>query len=361
MNEPTADDSTPDEPRPSGTGPLAARIGVVAIGRNEGERLRACLESARRQVKDVVYVDSGSTDGSVQLARDLGCDVVELDLTQPFTAAPARNAGYARLKQAADVPFVFFTDGDCELVDGFLATALNAMDDATAVVCGRRRERHPDASVYNRLCDLEWDTPVGEAKSCGGDALIRAEAFEQVGGYDGGVIAGEEPEMCVRLRASGWKIRRIAAEMTLHDAAMTTFGQWWKRNVRAGHAYAEGNHRHGGPPERFAAKQVRSNWLWGLTLPLATVMAMGVLLVAWWPLVLAPPVWAGCGYFLLMFRVYQYREARGASSGDAWLYARYTVLGKLPQALGQVKFWRNRASGRQEKIIEYKAAARPSP
>ena len=40
-------------------------VGLVAIGRNEGERLRACLASARGAAQRLVYVDSGSTDDTV--------------------------------------------------------------------------------------------------------------------------------------------------------------------------------------------------------------------------------------------------------------------------------------------------------
>src|SRR5438270_7605806 len=87
----------------------AQRVGVVAIGRNEGERLRACLVSARRDCAAVVYVDSGSSDDSVALARPLGVHVVELDLSTPFTAARARNEGFARLQQVEpDRDFVQF-------------------------------------------------------------------------------------------------------------------------------------------------------------------------------------------------------------------------------------------------------------
>ena len=176
-------------------------LGVVVIGRNEGERLRRCLSAVCVRNVTVVYVDSNSTDGSSELARTQGAEVVELDLSQPFTAARARNAGFARLEQIdADVRFVQFVDGDCELVDGWLAQASGVLEERpeVAVVCGRRRERFPEQSIYNRLADLEWNTPVGEAKYCGGDAMMRVAAFRQVGGFNPDLIAGEEPELCVR-------------------------------------------------------------------------------------------------------------------------------------------------------------------
>lgn len=223
-------------------------IGVVVIGRNEGKRLERCLDSVRRTDAAIVYVDSGSTDGSPSMARGKGADVVDLDLSRPFTAARARNEGFRRLVASRpDIEFVQFVDGDCEVVSGWLEAARTFLvaHETYAVVCGRRRERFPDRSVYNRMCDEEWDTPVGDAQACGGDAMMRVVALAAVNGYRDGLIAGEEPELCVRLRQSGWRIHRLDQEMTLHDAAMTRFSQWWRRTLRSGHAYAEGAWIHG--------------------------------------------------------------------------------------------------------------------
>ena len=98
-----------------------------------------------------------------------------------------------------------------------------------AVVYGRRHERHRDQTIYNRLADLEWNMPIGEAKACGGDAMILAEAFCRTGGYNPSIIAAEDDELCLRIRREGWKVLRIDGDMTIHDMAMTRFAQWWKR------------------------------------------------------------------------------------------------------------------------------------
>ena len=191
-----------------------SNVGVVAIGRNEGERLERCLNSLRGL--PLVYVDSGSSDNSVAFARSVGAQCVELDMTRPFTAARARNTGFrALLERYPDLTWVMFVDGDCEVQPNWLMQALEVAekDPKIAAVCGRRRERFPSSSLYNEMCDIEWNTPVGDAKACGGDAMMRVSAFREVGGFDAAVIAGEEPELCVRLRRKGWKIRRIDAEM----------------------------------------------------------------------------------------------------------------------------------------------------
>lgn len=319
--------------------------GVVAIGRNEGERLKRCLASARDAAR-VVYVDSGSTDGSVAHARSLGVEVVALDLSAGFTAARARNAGFRRLRALApELSLVQFVDGDCELSEGWLGAAI-AFLEATpkaAAVFGRRRERHPERSIYNRICDAEWDTPLGEARACGGDVMMRAAALEAAGGYRDDFIAGEEPELCVRLRAAGWTIWRIAAEMTLHDAAMTRFGQWWRRNKRSGYAFALGWHQHGAPPERMWVWESRRAWLWGIWLPLACLAAP---LAFGWP---GLALWAI--YPLQLIR--RIPRQRGALP-DRIKLATLELLGRFAEAAGQLRFATERLFGGRSGIIEYK-------
>lgn len=318
-------------------------IAAILIGRNEGARLVAALASVR-DLGRVVYVDSGSTDGSVAAAQAAGAEVVALDMTKPFTAARARNEGIQALKQGKMPDLVQFIDGDCELQPGWIATATAFLEanPKAAVACGRRRERFPEASVYNRLCDREWDTPVGKARACGGDALMRMAALEEAGGYNPALIAGEEPEMCVRMRAKGWEIWRLDAEMTLHDAAMTRFSQFWKRAKRAGHAWAEGAALHGAAPERHGVAPTRRALIWGGVLPLL-VLALA-LLVSPWALILA-----------LVYPLQIARLARRDGGGRfAWERAVLLTLGKFPEAQGALEYYWRRLLGRKSTLIEYK-------
>jgi len=328
------------------------QIGAVVIGRNEGARLRRCLESTLPQVDLIVYVDSLSTDDSVVLARSLGAEVVELDRQQPITAARARNAGWQRLRELApDIELVQFIDGDCEMTAGWVLHAVAAIDSEpqAAVVTGRLRERYREQTIYNRLCDLEWDRPVGDAQECGGIALMRMAALVAVDGFNSRLIAGEEPELCVRLRAAGWKIKRVGREMALHDAAMTRFGQWWKRTVRAGHAYAEGAAMHGSSAQRHWVRQSRSIMFWGGLLPITAFLLA-------WPTSGTSLILLS-GYGLLACRVARHGRSRGWSWKDSILYAAFTTLGKFPQFIGQVKYHWTRWTGEHAVLIEYKGAA----
>ncbi len=333
MNQPVA-----DTPRPA--------LGMVAIGRNEGARLVRCLESCRQAGGAVVYVDSGSTDGSVEAAQRLGASVLALDMSIPFTAARARNEGFARLMRLhPELDRVQFLDGDCELAAGWIVAASAFLDERPDVVavCGRRLEKHPDASIYNRMCDIEWNTPVGEARSFGGDVMIRARPLAAAGGYRADLIAGEEPELCVRLRGAGGRIWRLAHDMTWHDAAMTRWSQWWKRTTRSGHAFAEGAALHGAPPERHFVAETRRALLWGAALPVALVVASLA-----WPT--AAVLWA-------VYPLQWLRIALALKRGHRpmpWMQSAFFLMGRFAEAAGALRFWWGRATQRRSALIEYK-------
>lgn len=317
------------------------RLGIVVIGRNEGERLRRCLTSLDVAGAPIVYVDSGSTDGSSAMAEALGAQVVQLDMALPFTAARARNAGFAALMaRHAVLDYVQFVDGDCEFERGWLSRAADFLRERpdVAVACGRRRELFPEASFYNGLCDAEWNTPAGEATACGGDALMRASAVVAAGGFDAGLSAGEEPELCHRLRRQGWLVWRLDAPMTIHDAAMHRFGQWWLRAVRSGLGYAQAWRATSGRPYPLYRRECLRALAW--TLGVAT-LAVGAALAWGWPaLLLAPLVW-GLQFARLTLR-HQPREAG------------LLLLGKAAEAVGIATYLGRVVTGRSGGTIFYK-------
>ena len=321
------DTSEPRAGIPAGSG-----CGIVIIGRNEGERLRRCLDSVRESARRVVYVDSGSTDESLELAQSKGVDAVRLDMSTPFTAARARNAGFRQLQQAApDVQYVQFVDGDCEVVAGWLGAATAFLDQHAdvACVCGRLRERFPERSIYNRLCDYEWDRPPGETNACGGIVMMRSAVFAAINGFREDMVAGEEPELCQRLRHQGWKVWRLPQSMAWHDAAMLHFAQWWKRSKRVGFAYAQTVSIHGPASDWRDWLPLLRPWIWVGAIPAASLVA----LVFWgWPALLLLLVYP-MQMLRLAFRSkgnWEARLARGA----------FLMLGKFPEWLGEWQFWR---------------------
>lgn len=334
----------------------ADRTGVVVIGRNEGERLRRCLLSIPTKYQ-VVYVDSGSTDGSVAFAHSTGAIVVELDNRLGFTAARARNAGWRRLlDHDPNIAFVQFIDGDCEVEGDWFEQALSAIkaEPSLAIVFGRRRERFPEKSIYNRLCDDEWDVPIGIVTACGGDALVRLTALSEADGYNDDLIAGEEPDLCLRLGRAGWQVRRIDAAMTLHDANILRFSNWWKRARRAGYAYAMHVSLHGRRSLAGRRRALVSILLWGLILP-ATLFILAAVSVSSGSIIAVVVLLAILSIYALQFSRIFWRKIRlGRPWQFAAAYAGLVLVGKFAELSGVLQWCSAKLSGRKSGLIEYK-------
>jgi glycosyltransferase involved in cell wall biosynthesis len=329
-------------------------LSVVVIGRNEGPRLERCLQSILEMETvngppEVIYVDSVSSDGSALLASRMGVRVISVGSNRP-TAALARNAGW----RVSSAPFILFLDGDTVLHTGFVMAALADFQPKTAIVWGNRRELHPEASVYNRVLDLDWISKAGVVDYCGGDALMRREALEAVQGYDETLIAGEEPEMCRRMRAQAWEILHVDRSMTGHDLAMMKWSQYWRRALRTGYAYAEVSQRFRGSALPFWETEASRNRnravvLFGLV---ATGSALALLFVSLWPVLVT----------LLLLAALAWRSAvkvawKVPSFSTRLLYGVHSHVQQIPIYLGQLGYWRDRWIGRKRGLIEYKEAA----
>lgn len=319
-------------------------IGIVIIGRNEGQRLKLCIESALLTGYPVVYADSNSSDGSVLLARTAGAHVVCLDPLKPMNASRGRKEGFEKLRGLfPNIEYVFFLDGDCVLNPAFLPEAIEVFQSFpnVAAVCGRRSEEHPNKSVYHKAADLEWNTPVGDASSCGGDALMNVAAYILVGGFDESVLAGEEPELCARLRRQGFSIKRIDVGMSVHDINMSTLGQWWKRGVRGGYGACD-------VYQRFDLvhfkKQLVSSRLWVLGWPALTCIVVAIA-------VIVGGIYFGivalCLSFILVcaqvLRIAGKAYKKGVKFGDAIVYGCLMMVNKVACLVGQVRWFKERA------------------
>jgi glycosyltransferase involved in cell wall biosynthesis len=326
-------------------------LSIVVIGRNEGQRLASCLESIQQvrgvDVKEVIYVDSASTDGSPELARRYGATVIVIHPERP-TAALGRNAGWRHA--ASDL--ILFLDGDTVLHPEFALAACDALarEPSIAAVWGHRREIHPQASIYNRILDLDWIYPSGVVEFCGGDVMMRRKALVEAGGFDERLIAGEEPELCRRIRARGHGILHIDCPMKGHDLQITRWNQYRKRATRAGHAYAEVSQRFQDSEDPFWRSESRRNmirgcfWIVTLAVSIAASMFFGVLPIA---------LWVG---LILLLSVRSAWKARWkcASPGVLLFYGFHSHLQQVPIFVGQLEYELSKRRKRAKKLIEYK-------
>jgi glycosyltransferase involved in cell wall biosynthesis len=327
-------------------------LSVVVIGRNEGERLRRCLASLdgmNRQnfAVEVIYVDSGSTDGSVSMAQGAGAQTISLVPERP-SAALGRNAGW----RAAQGSFILFLDGDTILHPDFVAKALPSFaEPTTAVVWGHRREIHPDQSLYNRVLDLDWIYQPGWSAFCGGDALFRRDVLVQTDGFDATLIAGEEPELCRRILGLGYKILHIDQAMTGHDLAIFKWSQYWKRATRAGHAFAEVSDRFRATENPFWSDASQGNQRRALMLMAISLtgFAASVYLKTIFPLILS------CAILSTLFLRSAWK-ARWKSDDkfSVLLYGVHSHLQQIPIFVGQLHYRWNKRKGKRTALLDYK-------
>jgi glycosyltransferase involved in cell wall biosynthesis len=334
-------------------------LSVVVIGRNEGARLTRCLESVRAMDTpasgsvEMIYVDSASTDDSMARALRLGAEVIQVNPSRPC-ASFGRNAGW----RAARAPIVLFLDGDTMLESHFVSDSLHLFDDPqVAMVFGDRREIDT-ASIYNRVLDLDWLSAPGEVELCGGDALVRRSVLELVKGYDENLIAGEDAELCSRIRGAGLKIVHLPQRMTGHDLAIHRFSQYWRRSVRTGFAYAEISHRLNGAPlpiwSREAHRNLTRGSAWMLILFGAPILSVSTHSLI--PVVIMIAI-----VLILAARTAHRSKWRCTDLGTRFLYGLHSQLGHIPILFGQLKFYRSRMRGRAERLIEYKDVAANHP
>lgn len=329
------------------------KLSVVIIGRNEGERLVRCIQSVQAMAgitaaeMEIIYVDSDSTDNSVQRAQELGVEVLQVSPTRP-SAATGRNAGW----QAAKAEYVLFLDGDTILNANFAISALSYLqaDETIAIVWGHRRELYPQHSIYQRVLDLDWLYPAGLSDFCGGDALMRKKVLTEVNGYNAELIAGEEPEMCQRIRAKGYSILHLDIPMTWHDLAMTNWRQYWRRAVRAGHAYAEIAQlfKHTGMP--LWAHEARRNWQQaGFWLLLILFSLSGIYFMSFLPLLFSLGIFFG----LSIRTAWRYRW-KSSNFITLLLYGMHSHFQQIPIAVGQIIYHYQHWLGKRQDLIEYK-------
>jgi GT2 family glycosyltransferase len=326
-------------------------LGFVVIGRNEGERLKTGLRAILSICPEaiIIYVDSGSNDDSVAFASEHGIITVELDMSIPFTAARARNTGFtALLKQRPQLTYVQFLDGDCELLLGWvdIATDYLSKNTKTGIVSGRRSERFPNASIYNQLIDIEWNTPLGEAKAVLGDMCVKVDVFKKIDGFNETIIAAEDDDFCLRALRSGYTTFRIDANMSKHDANIMRLSQWYQRSKRGGHGYANIHHLHGDGPERYFRKEIKSVVFWGALIPTTFTLFLFILPVVSILILL--------GYLAFITKTIVRRRNLGDSLKTATAFGTLIFTGKISEFMGMLQYYRNHVLSRKHQLIEYK-------
>ena len=309
-------------------------LSIVVIGLNEQDRLRAALDAIfackpKGYDLEVLYVDSGSVDGSVEIANSVsGVQVLQLDSGKP-SAARARNAG---LRRARGV-YVQLVDGDSVIQPRWLDMALDVLERSPEVSCvfGQCIEMYPDQSIYMKVCGLDWHMPPGERRLCGGNSMWRMSVIAKNGLFDENTRLGEEPDLCYRVRQKGGRILCVDVPMVTHDLGMHDFSQYWRRSVNSGRAYAAIAMRFRRNAEKMWLREMLINFVEPVAWSVLFfggwfVLGLGraiVLMLTWW-------------LFRSLQIAYTLRR-RKVGVGTALMYGLHCQFARLPVAVGQLK------------------------
>lgn len=196
-------------------------ISVIVIGRNEGERLAACLDSAhtalRSLLHELIYVDSRSTDDSLQIAAAHGARCFLLEETDT-TAGLGRYVG----TQEARGEYLLFLDGDMQLQPGFVERAMTAMASrGYDGVCGIREDVYMQGGRIVSRCENYFGcTRERIAPEFGGAIFLRADALARCGGWSPDTIACEEAELHARLLSADCRVGELPVPMIVHTDAV---------------------------------------------------------------------------------------------------------------------------------------------
>ena len=321
--------------------PETLEIDVVVIGLNGAGTLAECLRhvfvaAPEGAVLHVVYSDSGSTDGSRELAAALPGVTVVSDGSGRPSASRGRNAGL----RVGHAPFVQFVDCDTFIDAGWLRAATDVLTSEPSVmaVSGRLKERHSEQSIYNWIADQEWNPPSGDAMSFGGNVLIRRAALEQVGGFDATLAAGEEPELGRRIRSRCGSIRQIDAPMGTHDIAQTQFSQYWRRCVRSGQAFAAVADAPWAGAAGLWSGEYRRIIIRGGIAPLAGLAFLaGTAAIGSCLLLIGAALSAAVLCYPTLFSRNRFMREKGLSRRDAWRYSLHCSFVVIPEVWGMFK------------------------
>jgi acetyltransferase-like isoleucine patch superfamily enzyme len=186
--------------------------------------------------------------------------------------------------------------------------------------------------------------------------LVRRDALAQVDGFDPNLKAGEEPEMCSRLRATGWVIEHIDEPMTGHDLAIRTWKAYWLRAKRSGMAYAEIAHKMQKKGDLMWQNEAKRDLVHG-----SIYLASPLILAALYALSPLIPLIAAVLFFTLLIRT-ALRSAWKAPTNHmlCMQYAVHVHLQKIPSLFGQLAWRLNHRRGGATQWVDYKNHA-PRP
>ena len=220
-------------------------ISFIVVGRNEGWKLSKCIQSIintiefnKLQKHEIVYVDSNSTDNSIERAKEFGC-VKIFKLTGEVNAAIARNIGTKHSKGEV----LFFIDGDMEIMPEFLKIVYSKEEGLIDnFVSGNwinyYFNNHSDDLIRKeKFKSMERDTIE---KVTGGLFLINRNTWDLVGGMNNKFKRSQDIDLGLRLAKKGiFLVRKKEIAAIHYTVDYLNKERMWKDFVNWNHLYAK--------------------------------------------------------------------------------------------------------------------------
>jgi len=257
-------------------------ISVLIPVKDGGEDLRRCLAGIAAQRceegVEVVVVDSGSADGSVELARSTGARVHEIPPSE-FNHGATRNLAV----ELARGDVLVFTSQDAYAPDEHWLAALTAPLAEDGVLAGTygRQIAHREATPPERFfMDFLYGERPRTQRAAGMDDLsmettlfsnvnsaIRAEVFARFP-FVNDIIMSEDQEWSRRVLLAGYVLRYVPEAAVHHSHPYTlrqAFRRFFDSGVSSGRAYMAGARPSSAVLRRQALRYARAElaWLWG--------------------------------------------------------------------------------------------------
>lgn len=206
------------------------KVAVVIPTLNEGDYIGPCLQSLRDHAADwisqVIVVDAGSSDGTVEIAANAGATVL---IQARNTIASQRNHGAAH----TNAELLAFLDADCTIEPGWAENAISHFDDPEIVSAGAPPDipdlqtswvqrtwcfivRHPQSTVQ----DVAWMASA--------NVWVRRTSFREIGGFDESLETCEDSDLGFRICELGRIVSDPSIRVRHHREPRTLLALFWK-------------------------------------------------------------------------------------------------------------------------------------
>jgi len=201
---------------------MPSLVSIIILNWNGRELTRKCLKSIKKntdyQNYEIIVVDQGSKDGSVEMIEKYFPNVMIIKNRKNVGFAAGNNQGFAKAKGK----YFFMLSNDVMVTKGWLTNVVNVAEADKYIASIGSLEVTPDKYSHGNFSASDKTEDV--ETTLGAAMLIRRDVVENIGGLDAehfSPIYGEENDWCYRARNAGYRIVRANDSVIIHHGLAT--------------------------------------------------------------------------------------------------------------------------------------------